>query len=210
MALSPVLIELLASRVCHDLISPVGAIRNGVEFAEDMGMEDGMEEALGLISHSANTAAARLQIFRIAYGLGGRDSTVRPEDIHTAFGELISLDKKITQNWDPHSDLGITDAPLGYCKALMCTLMLAQECLPKGGEITVSAGENTTRISATGDTVKIRDYVEECLDMLLPISDLDPRLVHPYVCGLFAKECGYQIRVTENTDTQAVFEICLL
>src|SRR5690606_38058321 len=92
-------IELLASRICHDLVSPVGAINNGVEFMEDGG-PDSMDEALGLISHSASQASAKLMAFRIAYGAGGRDANIKPEDIQKAFSALISADGKISQTWD--------------------------------------------------------------------------------------------------------------
>ena len=67
----------VASRICHDLISPVGAINNGVEFMEEMGEDpEQRKDALGLISHSASQASAKLQAFRIAYGAGGRDNNV--------------------------------------------------------------------------------------------------------------------------------------
>lgn len=127
--LETIVLELLASRICHDLISPVGAVNNGVEFMQEMGTDAG-EEALNLIAHSAAQAAARLQAFRLAYGAGGRDPSVKPEDVHETFGELIGGDGKIKQDWNPHGNLGFAERPVGYCKMLMAGLMLAQECLP--------------------------------------------------------------------------------
>ena len=84
-------IELLASRICHDLVSPVGAINNGVEFMEEMGDDaEQRKEALGLISHSASQASAKLMAFRIAYGSGGRE--VEEElDADKIFAKLKSL-----------------------------------------------------------------------------------------------------------------------
>src|SRR5688500_6225011 len=88
-------IELLARRICHDLVSPVGAINNGVEFMEEMGdAPEQRKEALGLISHSASQAAAKLMAFRIAYGSGGRDANIKPEDVQKAFSQLITADGK--------------------------------------------------------------------------------------------------------------------
>jgi len=210
MTFSPLLLELMASRICHDLVSPVGAIQNGIEFAKEMGMDDGAEEAFGLIGHSAKTAAARLQVFRLVYGQGGKDASIKPEDVHAAFDKLLSVDSKVTQNWDPHADLGLNDGPDGFCKVLTATLMLAQECLPKGGAITVTSGDNeNTIVTASGERVKIRDYVDECLQLLLPVGDLDARLVHPYVSAVLAKECGYQIALHDEQDTHVSFEISL-
>ncbi len=73
------MLEVLASRVCHDLISPVGAVHN-VEFLQETGIEGGAD-AIALIAHSAQQAAAKLQIFRLAYGAGGRDPNIKPEDV---------------------------------------------------------------------------------------------------------------------------------
>ena len=79
-------IELLASRICHDLVSPVGAINNGVEFMEETGDDaEQRAEALNLIAHSASQASAKLMAFRIAYGSGGRDPNIKPEDVQKAF-----------------------------------------------------------------------------------------------------------------------------
>ena len=85
--ISAAVLELLASRICHDLISPVGAVNNGVEFLEEMGADAGAE-AIQLIAHSARQASVRLQAFRICYGTGGRDSNIKPEDIKKAFEAL--------------------------------------------------------------------------------------------------------------------------
>lgn len=197
-------IELLASRICHDLVSPVGAINNGVEFMEDGGA-DSMDEALGLISHSAAQASAKLMAFRIAYGAGGRDANIKPEDIQKAFSALISADGKISQTWDPYGNLGPKPLPYGFCKMLMCGLMLAQECLIKGGYVSVRPDGNNTVIIAEGDTVLLRDNVEEALSQTIAAEDLDPRLVHPYAISVIADHYGFKIGIKEKSDTRVVF-----
>ncbi len=205
--LSPALLELLASRICHDLISPVGAVHNGVEFLQEMGIEDGAE-AVGLIAHSAQTAAARLQAFRLAYGAAGRDPNIKPEDVHETFGELIRSDGKITQDWDPHGPLGFDERPLGFCKLLMGVLMLAQECLPKGGKITVAAdGENRLTVTAEGQDALVREQVEDALARTLTIDDLDPRLVHPYALSVLAAGYGFTIAIADKNDARVVYTL---
>ena len=117
------LLELLSSRICHDLVSPVGAVNNGIEFMEDAGDDkDSIAQATELISHSAQSAAARLQVFRIVYGAGGRDGNIKPEDIQKAFGSLIRADGKVRQSWDPFGPLGIDAKAKGFCKVLMGAL----------------------------------------------------------------------------------------
>ncbi|MFA5592548.1 MAG: histidine phosphotransferase family protein [Micavibrio sp.] len=200
-------IELLASRICHDLVSPVGAINNGVEFMEEMGNDpDQRAEALGLISHSASQASAKLMAFRIAYGSGGRDANIKPEDVQKAFSQLIAADGKISQTWDPYGNLGPKPLPYAYCKMLMCGMMLAMECLVKGGYISVRPGEgDQTIIIAEGDTVLLRDNVEEALKQEIAADDLDPRLVHPYAISVIADHYGYKLSIKDKREDRVSF-----
>lgn len=206
-----VVMELLASRVCHDLISPVGAIHNGIEFMEEMGA-DAIDEALGLIKHSASQSTAKLQAFRMAYGAGGHDKNIKPEDVQKCFGELIAAEKKITQMWDPYGNLGPNEdgkpLPDGYCKMLMCSLMMAQEALMKGGDIMVKPGEDSqTLIIAMGEGVSIRDGVEDSLNGEIDTSDLDPRLVHPFAIGVLTKGYGYKLSITKQSEERIEFTL---
>ncbi len=205
-------IELLASRICHDLISPVGAVNNGVEFLEDLGPNADkaqQEEAVNLISSSAAQASAKLMAFRIAYGAGGRDANIKPEDIQRAFGALVSGDGKIFQTWDPYGNLGPKPLPFGFCKMLMAGMMLAMECLIKGGTISVRPGEggHQTLIIAEGPAILIRDNVEEALAQTLAPEDLDPRLVHPYAISVIAQQYGYKISLKEKAENKAIFAL---
>lgn len=202
-------IELLASRICHDLVSPVGAINNGVEFMEEMGDDAAQrKEALGLISHSASQASAKLMAFRIAYGSGGRDPNVKPEDVQKAFSQLISGDGKITQAWDPHGNLGPKPLPYAYCKMLMAGLMLAAETLVKGGFVMVRPGEgNQTLVIAEGEGILLRDNVEAALRQDIAAEDLDPRLVHPYAISVIAAHYGYTMRIKEKHADRIIFAI---
>lgn len=197
-------LELLASRVCHDLISPVGAINNGIEFLEEMGPEAG-QEAIELIAHSAKTASAKLLAFRIGYGLGGRDPNIKPADVKDVFASLIEIENKVTQEWEPYGEIGFEDRPEGYSKILMGCLLLISECLPKGGNITVVAGDgpNKTIVTGVGTDAAPRAHFKEALNLDMPPEEIEPVLVHPYVLGLLAKQ--YNLNVTYlPTDTGTV------
>lgn len=206
-AFDTTILELLASRICHDIISPVGAVHNGVEFLQEMGADAG-EEAIELLSHSANMASAKLLAFRMAYGAGGRDPNIKPEDVYKAFSDLITADGKITQDWDPHGDLGFEERPEAFCKMLMGTLMLAQECLPKGGTVSVRAGSaNEVQVVASATDTLVRPQVEEALALQLDPNDLDPRLVHPFAIALLAKNYDYGLEISDKSQTQVVFSL---
>ena len=204
-------LELLASRICHDLISPVGAINNGIEFMEDAADDpESIKQASELIAHSAQAAASRLQAFRIAYGAGGRDGNIKPEDIQKTFGALTKSDGKIRQSWDPFSSLGIDAKTPGFCKVLMGGMMLAQECLPKGGTVYVEPGSATeTIIRAEGEGAVVRENVEAALARTLHPEDMDPRLVHPYALSLIAESYGFIILLKETAPNRVTYSVSL-
>lgn len=203
------LLELLSSRICHDLVSPVGAINNGIEFMEDAGDDkESVAQATELISHSAQSAAARLQVFRIAYGGGGRDGNIKPEDIQKAFGALIRTDNKVRQSWDPFGPLGIDPKEKGFAKLLMCALVLSMECLPKGGTVFVDKGDsNETIFKAEGTDAVVRETVEAALKRTLDADTLDPRLVHPYTMSLIAETYGYTISLVSRDEGKIVWSL---
>jgi len=187
-------LELMASKLCHDVISPVGAISNGVEFLEDMGMDAG-DEAVQLIAFSANQASAKLQAFRYAYGAGGADPSIKPEDIHTTFEAVIAPDGKVSQNWDPHVHIGPEERPEGLCKTIMNVLLLSFDTLPKGGQIRLEPVNKTqVLIHADGENANFSELADAALRLDLDISDLSPKLVHPYLTSVLAQ--NYQLSVS--------------
>ena len=163
-------LELLASKICHDLISPIGAVNNGVEFLQEMGADAG-DEVTGLIAYSAQQASAKLQAYRIAYGAGGADDSLKPEDVHKSIESIVSVDGKIKQVWDPYADLGYgDDRPHAFSKLLMCALLFAKDCLHKGGELDVRAGHgDESHIIAKGENAALRDNIDGVMAMQIQI-----------------------------------------
>ena len=192
-------IELMASKVCHDLISPVGAISNGVEILEELGADAG-EEVTSLIAFSAEQASSKLKAMRMAYGLGGADISIKAEDVHETFGSYIAGEKRLSQDWDPYADLGI-EPDIGFAKLLMCCLMFVSEALPKGGVISVKAdGENTTLITGEGENAQLRDGTLHALERQADENTLEPKQVHSYLTGLLAEKYGFEIEIDESED----------
>lgn len=192
------ILELLASKICHDLISPVGAISNGIEILEEMGPDAG-DEVTALIASSTTQANAKLKTLRLVYGLGGADSNIRIADIHALFGEFIESEKRLSHDWNPHDDFGIEPKP-GFAKMLLCTLILVSETLPKGGVISVKAGEeNTILVTGKGENANFQEIFLHALEHKTSLEDLSPKHVHAYVTGLFAQNYGFEI-IPDNTD----------
>jgi len=203
------ILELLSSKLCHDLISPIGAVNNGIEFLEDMGADAG-SEVTDLIAFSAGQASAKLKAFRMAYGAGGADDSIKPEEVHQAIQDIVGAEDKITQEWDPYGSLGFEDRPKAFCKILICALLLSMDCLPKGGILSVKEGQEngTTVVLASGENAGVRELTATALTLEMPRETLEPKYVHSYMTGLLAKAYGYILSI-KDTDQGAEITMVL-
>ncbi len=149
------LAALLCSRVCHDLISPVGAVVNGIEVMEDDADEQTKIFALDLISKSATTASARLQFCRIAFGAAG--SAGAAIDLGDAEGVARGMleDEKTKLRWGLPRVL----LPKNRVKLLLNLLLLAGGTIPRGGNLAIEPiGEGDTtgfKVTASGLNARI-------------------------------------------------------
>src|ERR1700756_253876 len=127
------LAALLCSRVCHDLISPVGAVVNGLEVLEESKDEETKTFAMELIKRSAQTASARLQFCRLAFGAAG--SAGAAIDLGDAQGVARGFleDGKTKLEWNLPREL----LPKNRVKLLLNLLLLATQTIPRGGTLTV-------------------------------------------------------------------------
>ena len=193
------LAALLCSRVCHDLISPVGAIVNGLEVLDDDPKPDDREFALDLIRKSAKIASARLQFCRLAFGAAG--SAGAQIDLGDAqnMAKGHFEDGKITLAWNLPRLL----LPKNRVKLLLNLLMIAQQTIPRGGVLTVdSLGEGEAmgfRITAAGLNARVSQPVA---DLLASGSSntVDAHAVQPYYTRLLADACGISISLVADGD----------
>lgn len=198
--LSVPLMELMISKICHDLISPVGAVCNGIEILEEMGAQAD-EEVTNLIAFSARQASARLQAFRMAYGAGGMDSGIRLEKVHDVFEATLVADKKYTQNWLSDYTMTPDDLPPGFCKMLLACLLLGTESMPKGGALSIEVhGIHEVSITCRGEKAAFSSEELGALNLRSDPGELGPKTVHFYVTGLLAQQHGYTISVDDKGD----------
>lgn len=127
---------LMVSRVCHDLVGPLGAVVNGMEVLEDERDPAMRADAVKLVTMSADQALARIQFMRIAFGAAG--SAGAELDLGE-IGRLIAgllAGGKVTLNWDVPKLYWAKD----WAKLLMNATLLAVDCLPRGGTVRVTIG----------------------------------------------------------------------
>ncbi len=188
------LAALLCSRVCHDLISPTGAIVNGLEVLEEKESDEETKTfALDLIKKSAKTASTRLQFCRLAFGSAG---SVRAQidlgDAENMARAFLEDDKtKLTWNLPPIL------LPKNRVKLLLNMLIIAGQTIPRGGMLTVDAvGEAESTgfcITATGLNARIPQAVPALLEGTSENGSVDAHAIQPFYAGLLARACGLRV-----------------
>lgn len=185
------LAALLGSRICHDLISPIGAIGNGVEL---LMMEGGPPSPeLVLIAESVAAANARIRFFRVAFGMSGQEQTLGRAEITKILADN-GQGGRVTIDWKPTEPVTRTQAKLAFLAILCCESALAY-----GGRITVSQTDGKWQVQARAERLRLEHNLWDTLSH--PSPDLAPAQVH---FGLFSREIAHQKRrlITEITETE--------
>jgi histidine phosphotransferase ChpT len=190
------LAALLCSRVCHDLISPVGAIVNGIEVMEEDKNEETKTFALDLIKKSAHQASAKLQFCRLAFGAAGSaGAQIDLGDAEKAARGLIE-DGKITLTWNlPRALLA-----KNRVKLLLNMVLIGAAGIPRGGTLTVEPlpGEEAVAgfvVTATGLNAKLNPVVAELLAGTSAHA-VDAHAIQPLYTGILARDCGLVVSAT--------------
>ncbi|MCA6109466.1 histidine phosphotransferase ChpT [Bradyrhizobium cenepequi] len=196
------LAALLCSRVCHDLISPVGAIVNGLEVLDDNPKPEDRDFALDLIRKSAKTASARLQFCRLAFGAAGSSGAQIDLGDAQAMAKGHVEDGKVTLTWNLPRLL----LPKNRVKLLLNMLLIAQQTIPRGGTLTIDpVGEGDTmsfRITAAGLNSRVPQNIVDMLGSTAAAADAHS--VQPYYTRLLAQACGLTVKLAPEGDTVVV------
>jgi histidine phosphotransferase ChpT len=195
------LAALLCSRVCHDVISPVGAIVNGLEVLEEDKDPSMQEFALDLIRKSARQASARLQFARLAFGAAGSAGAMIDLGDAESVARGMYLDEKVTVNWAAPRAL----VPKNRAKLLLNLLVLATGAVPRGGSISVNLeGEDAERASfrlvAKGINARIPPHSEALLAGEPESGSVDAHGIQTFYAGLIAREAGMRVALSIEGD----------
>jgi histidine phosphotransferase ChpT len=199
------LAALLCSRVCHDLISPTGAIVNGLEVLDEKESDQETKNfALDLIKKSARTASARLQFCRLAFGAAGSaGAQIDLGDAHAMARAFID-DEKTKLAWNLERLL----LPKNRIKLLLNMLIIANQAIPRGGLISVDpigTGEAMGfRLVASGLNARIPQAVPHLLEGISENGALDAHAIQPFYAGLLARACGVKVELKAEGDAIVV------
>jgi len=178
-------LELLAARLCHDLIGPVSAIANGVELLAEEDPEF-VRDAVALVGESARTANRRLQFYRFAFGFGGGGLTgPAPHLLATEFFAETAT----------HCDYGAAarELPAAEQKLACAMLAVAAEGLPRGGHLALGVAAAGPAVEATGAGEGLSPEMRAALTLAPPAATLTTRTVGAYFTGLLAEAQGRRL-----------------
>ena len=201
--------ELMCSRLCHDLISHIRAINNGVELMNenDEGIIDSSIELLGT---SAKQALDRLSFYRVAFGLAGGGAIISWNEIRNIL-EIFAAERKTTIVWTREPQQPDENISQILAKLVVNVVYLAMECLPRGGVISVDNLEQKAPepivVRLQGPKCNLRDDVQSGLIPDLPIEQLSVRNIVAYLATSFAICLEKSLKVRDENSNSIVITI---
>lgn len=182
---------LVGSRICHDLISPVGAIGNGVELI-GMGGSSGPE--LELISDSVGNANARIRYFRVAFGLAGTEQMVGVREIRAILSDL-AVGGRVSYEWDV-----VRDVPRPELRAAFLALMCLESALPYGGFLSISEVAGRWQMTAEGRKITFEDDLWRDLTRVHRTVEITPGRVQFGLLPQIVNDLGRELGVRNTPD----------
>lgn len=195
------LASLLCSRLCHDLLSPVGALNNGLELMADEQDPEMRERCLELLSESAKASANKLKFFRLAFGAaGGFGEAIDTREARSALEGLFGAEKQIELGWMVADD----ELPKGAVKLLLNLALIAGDALVRGGRLDVGAekGEGGLElvIRAEGPRILLDPALRETLLNGATGGTVEPRAAGAWLAYSLAEQARGRIRLSDPAD----------
>lgn len=195
------LAALLCSRLCHDLLSPVGAMTNGLELLAEEKDPEMRKRCMELLEQSARTSADKLKFFRLAFGAaGGFGSSVGIEEPKALVNALVAGNERITIQWA----LGVDALPKAAVKTLLNLAHIGIDALVRGGTLDIGVesrgGASEIVVRASGPKIAFDGDVGRALDGSLPVADLSSRTAPAWMLHELAKQQGGGLQFALSDD----------
>ncbi|MGB7653971.1 MAG: histidine phosphotransferase family protein [Novosphingobium sp.] len=185
------LASLLCSRLCHDLLSPVGAMTNGLELLAEEKDPEMRKRCMELLEQSARTSADKLKFFRLAFGAaGGFGYSVAVAEPKALIDALVAGNDRITVQWA----LGVDALPKTAVKVLLNLAHIGIDALIRGGTLDIGVesrgGASEIVVRASGPRIAFDGDIGRALDGSLPIADLSSRTAPAWMLHQLAEQQG--------------------
>ena len=197
-------LELVCSRLCHDLISPVGAVGNGLELMAEEADPELLADARRLVEDSSMRAAALLQLYRSAYGNAGNQPAFGVNEAvklaRDAFdGNRLALSANVASG---------TDWPSGYGKLVLNALLTVSEWLPRGGTLSLAVENDAGfQITAAGQGAACPKDAERLIRLDHAGIELSAHNIQPYFTGLIAARQNYRLAASQPAEGTAILSV---
>lgn len=208
MTISPVdFASLLCSRLCHDLLSPIGALNNGLELLADETDPDMRARCVELLNDSARTSAAKLKFFRLAFGAaGGLGERVDVREARSVTEGLLGENRRITLHWMVTEN----DLPKTAVKVMLNLALIASDALVRGGALTIGAEESADATEIVLRAEGARIVLDPELRRTLTSGADDGEMVTPRAAAAFLVHAltaggGGSVVVTEPMEGSLLF-----
>jgi len=200
------LAALLCSRLCHDMLSPVGAMSNGLELLADETDPEMRKNCMELLEQSAKTSTDKLKFFRLAFGAaGGFGEMVDSSEPQALIDALASANTRVTINWA----LAAPKLPKPAVKVLLNFAQIALDALIRGGTLDIGAelrsenGKGSTEIvvRASGQRIAFDEEIGRALQGDMKPGELTSRTAAAHMIAMLAEEAGggLQYRLDDGT-----------
>jgi histidine phosphotransferase ChpT len=204
------LASLLCSRLCHDLLSPVGALNNGIELLADETDPDMRERCLELLAESARASANKLKFFRLAFGAGGGfGAEIDTREAKGALEGLYGPEKRIELGWIVAGDR----LPKGAVKLLLNLAMIAGDALVRGGQLDVGAERSEHAIElvirAEGPRVLVDPTLRDTIVKGANGGSVEPRAAGAWLAHELAAEAGGSIKLSDPSSELLLIGVTL-
>jgi histidine phosphotransferase ChpT len=198
--------SLLCSRLCHDLLSPVGALSNGLELLAEEDDPEIRQQCLDLLAESTRATTHKLKFFRLAFGAaGGFGDEVSSEEVRAALEGLFAASKRVSIGWL------VTDPllPKPVAKILLNLAMIAGDALVRGGRLDIGAERHADRaeivVRATGDRLVLDPAIRQALCGDVMAADLTPRLAAAWMVHGMTRATGGALQLSPEGAPHILF-----
>jgi histidine phosphotransferase ChpT len=195
------LLELVCSRLCHDLISPIGAVGNGLELMAEEADQELLDDARRLVEDSSHRAASLLQLYRSAYGNAGNQASFGANEAVRLAKEAFDSNRVTLTS----TVAAGAEWPAGYGKLILNAILTTAEWLPRGGTLSLTVeSEAGFQVAAEGQQAACPKDTERLIRLDRAGIEVSAHNIQPYLTGFIAARQNYRLAASQPAAGTAI------